>query len=301
VRWIVSLQRSEYGYSVDDEQARREHAYREREKELDGLYQLATLFSQSSGDTQELLRATARIIRASMQFAELASVSISVGEMTAEAGPPAGSSGRTSADHHRAVHVYDDHRQVVIEVTYFQPVPPTHDPPAIDKPERRLVESATSLLGNVVLRMEATVALQQKNIALREILHQIERDKEELLQSVSAGIETLVTPYLHELSRSNDLTDSDRRTVSVLETALHQLINLDPSWSVSAMHDLTPREAEVVGLIRNGLSTKEIAEFLHIALPTVQTHRNMIRKKMGLRGSNTNLTSYLRFARQSTV
>jgi DNA-binding CsgD family transcriptional regulator len=72
-------------------------------------------------------------------------------------------------------------------------------------------------------------------------------------------------------------------------------MNQDAALSMPAMRELTPREAQVAGLIRNGLSTKEIAEFLHIALPTVQRHRNTIRRKLGLRRSASNLTTFLRF------
>jgi DNA-binding CsgD family transcriptional regulator len=286
---------------VDEETARREHAYREREKELDGLYQLAALFSRRVEDTQSLLTDTAEIVRDSMQYAEIATVSIVVDELTVVASPASGMSSTATIDQHRVAHTYDGDRQVVIHVAYLQLPSPNAGSLSIERREKRLIESAARLLANVLLRREAMIALEKKNIALREVLHQIERDKADALRDVSATLETLVLPYVHELSRSADLQSPERRTVAVLEAELRQLINQDLRRGISAMRTLTPREAEIAGLIRNGLSTKEIAEVLNIAVPTVQRHRNTIRKKLGLRRTGTSMTSYLRFTDLTTM
>jgi DNA-binding NarL/FixJ family response regulator len=48
---------------------------------------------------------------------------------------------------------------------------------------------------------------------------------------------------------------------------------------VSAQADLTHREHEIINLVGQGLSNKEIARALHIALPTVKNHiHNILRK-----------------------
>ncbi|HZW33518.1 MAG TPA: response regulator transcription factor, partial [Isosphaeraceae bacterium] len=46
--------------------------------------------------------------------------------------------------------------------------------------------------------------------------------------------------------------------------------------------DLSPREQEVLRLIAEGLSNKEIAARLSISVTTAQTHRNRIMEKLGL-------------------
>lgn len=54
---------------------------------------------------------------------------------------------------------------------------------------------------------------------------------------------------------------------------------------VKARHDagvLSPREREVVALVADGLSNKEIAERLVISISTVQTHYQHILEKLGL-------------------
>jgi len=54
---------------------------------------------------------------------------------------------------------------------------------------------------------------------------------------------------------------------------------------------LTPREEEVVKLIAEGYSSKEIATMLTISLKTVERHRANVLGKLGMR-DRTELTRY---------
>lgn len=51
------------------------------------------------------------------------------------------------------------------------------------------------------------------------------------------------------------------------------------------INKLTEREIEIIRMIRNGASNKEIAETLFISPRTVETHRARILKKLGLKNS----------------
>ena len=61
----------------------------------------------------------------------------------------------------------------------------------------------------------------------------------------------------------------------------------------TALHNLTFSEIEVANFIREGKTSKEIAELLKISKDTVDTHRQNIRKKLGMNGKKQNLQSYL--------
>ena len=50
-----------------------------------------------------------------------------------------------------------------------------------------------------------------------------------------------------------------------------------------AIAQLSGREAEVLALIARGYMNKEIADRLHISLPTVNTHRKNICEKLGVK------------------
>jgi DNA-binding CsgD family transcriptional regulator len=56
---------------------------------------------------------------------------------------------------------------------------------------------------------------------------------------------------------------------------------------------LTPREMEIVTLVKSGKTTKEIAQILCIGETTVNNHRRRLREKMGLKNTKTNLRSHL--------
>ena len=66
--------------------------------------------------------------------------------------------------------------------------------------------------------------------------------------------------------------------------------NRIPHWN-KRIHDLTPREVEVLVMIVRGFLNKEIAERLHIGLSTVITHRKNIIEKLGTK-SVSRLTIY---------
>ena len=67
-----------------------------------------------------------------------------------------------------------------------------------------------------------------------------------------------------------------RKFIQAVKTVLHQVNDLDEE------DVLTPREKEVLGLIGNGLSNKEIAHQLYITVRTVEYHRSHIMKNLGV-------------------
>jgi DNA-binding CsgD family transcriptional regulator len=63
--------------------------------------------------------------------------------------------------------------------------------------------------------------------------------------------------------------------------------------ALSKFKELTPKEAQICNMIKNGLSTKEIAQFFKISGLTIGTHRTNIRKKLKISNHKANLAAYL--------
>jgi two-component system invasion response regulator UvrY len=61
---------------------------------------------------------------------------------------------------------------------------------------------------------------------------------------------------------------------------------------VSGLNLLSEREIEIINLIRDGLSSKQIADKLHISIKTVEVHRHNILKKLKVRNT-ASLINYI--------
>jgi DNA-binding NarL/FixJ family response regulator len=60
---------------------------------------------------------------------------------------------------------------------------------------------------------------------------------------------------------------------------------LDENQDVPSINSLTEREIQIINHIREGLSSKEIANRLEISLKTVEVHRHNVLKKLKLKNS----------------
>lgn len=134
--------------------------------------------------------------------------------------------------------------------------------------------------------------LEEANIALKVLLRQREQDKLELEQKVLANIKELVFPYVEKLKRA-PLRAKDKEIVGIVEAHLNDIISPLLQRLSNMNIILTPQEMQVSVLIKDGKSSKEVADILHISEATVHFHRKNVRTKFGLKNSSTNLRSYL--------
>jgi PAS domain S-box-containing protein len=134
-------------------------------------------------------------------------------------------------------------------------------------------------------------ALERKNIALREVLDQIDAEKNTLKQQVSTNVEQTIIPTLLRLKESSHPSQS--RNFEMLERDLREIASPFLDTLKSEYAKLSPRELEVCRLIKNGLTSKEIAEALSLSVTTIHKYRELIRKKLGLVNNEVNLHTYL--------
>lgn len=132
-------------------------------------------------------------------------------------------------------------------------------------------------------------ALEKKNIALKELIAHIELEKKELHDRINSNLEHILLPSLKRISLN-------RGEATYIEHHRVALENLTSSFGTKVNDirvKLTPREMEVCDLVKNGMVTKDIARLLKIAPHTVEKHRRMARKKLGIANKGINLHSYL--------
>jgi DNA-binding CsgD family transcriptional regulator len=134
--------------------------------------------------------------------------------------------------------------------------------------------------------------LQEANIALRVLLDQRERDKRELEDKVLHNVKNTVLPYVEKLQRLN-LKPETRQLVDFIASHLNDIISPFVQHFSSAGILLTPQEIQVAALIKDGKSSKEIADRLKVSETTVHFHRKNLRRKFGLKEKQANLRVFL--------
>ena len=137
-----------------------------------------------------------------------------------------------------------------------------------------------------------TNELEEVNTALRVLLKRRNEDKTELEEKVLFNVKELVVPYVERLKNS-ELGAEQTACVSILESNLHNIVSPFAHKLSSKYLGLTPTEIQIANLVKQGRTTKEIAEILHSSDRTVEFHRKNIRKKIGLVNRKVNLRSHL--------
>jgi PAS domain S-box-containing protein len=135
-------------------------------------------------------------------------------------------------------------------------------------------------------------ALEEMNTALKVLLNQREDDKRELEQTIRSNVERLVFPYLENL-KEGGLTEQQKGALEVLEMNLKAITSPFLGPSRSKVPSLTPREIEIINLIRLGKTSKQIGTQLHLGKATIDFHRDRIRRKLGLTSDKADLRTYL--------
>jgi PAS domain S-box-containing protein len=134
--------------------------------------------------------------------------------------------------------------------------------------------------------------LEEANAALKVLLRQRDEDKKALESTILANMTHLVFPYIRKL-RSRDLSDHQSMYLNIVESNLKEIMSPFLQKMTAVYAHFTPTELQIADLIKNGGTSKEIAEFLKIGTGTVHSHRNNIRSKLGLSKKNVNLRTYL--------
>jgi DNA-binding CsgD family transcriptional regulator/PAS domain-containing protein len=134
--------------------------------------------------------------------------------------------------------------------------------------------------------------VQEVNSALKTLLRQRDEDRKEFEEAILTNIENLIMPYIKRL-KSGSLSDSQSSLLDILESHLNELTSKFAKTLAMEYRVLTPTEMRVAALVRDGRTSKEIADLLCVSEKTASFHRNNIRNKLGMKGTGANLRSHL--------
>lgn len=134
--------------------------------------------------------------------------------------------------------------------------------------------------------------LEETNTALRVLLDQRREDKTELQRNILYNVEKLITPFVENLEKG-PLDSRHMAYVKIIKSNLYDIISPFYRELSSSHANLTPKQIQVANMIREGRTTKEIAEILCVSKAAIDFHRDKIRKKLGLANKKVNLRSYL--------
>ena len=160
----------------------------------------------------------------------------------------------------------------------------------VDITKRKRAEEA--LIKRELELAEKSLHLEEANTALRVILKQLSVEKHQMEKRITENIKQQILPYLAKLKRSQ-LKASHMSHVSKIESHLYEIFSPFAEKLSSGYLSFTPLEIRVARVIKEGKTTKEIAEMLNSSESVIIFHRHNIRKKLGLINKKINLISYL--------
>lgn len=162
--------------------------------------------------------------------------------------------------------------------------------------EEALKKAALELEQRVALRtkeLEAkTAALEELNTALKILLNKRDEDKISLENRVLTNVGELVIPFLQKVKKSAG-DDRTNTYLNIIENNLNDITSPFARTISLKYANLTPTEVKVAHLIKQGRTTKEIADLLSVGSRTIESYRNNIRKKMGIKNKKVNLRLFL--------
>jgi two-component system response regulator NreC len=170
---------------------------------------------------------------------------------------------------------------------------------------RQAVQLAASLQPQVVIidigmpelnGIEATRQIVAESPGTKVIALSMHSDKRFVKGMLKAGAAGYLLKYCasEELVNAIQMVMANRVYLShditgiVVEDYVQKLADSD----ASPFQSLTPREREVLQLLAEGHSTRQIADTLHVSVKTIEVHRKQLMDKLGL----SSLADLIKFA-----
>ncbi|MFH1980225.1 MAG: LuxR C-terminal-related transcriptional regulator [Pseudomonadota bacterium] len=154
-----------------------------------------------------------------------------------------------------------------------------------------LEESRETLLNQQRQLERMNNQLLETNDALSVLARNLERARKESEKQILHRTRTLILPIVERILAGSGM----EKHHSDLELLKSYVMNLFPGHTedLKMAARLSATESRIAAMIRNGMSTEDIAKNLYISTNTVKTHRKNIRRKLDLQNSGFNLRAWL--------
>jgi len=159
---------------------------------------------------------------------------------------------------------------------------------------KELIEMANALIPDIILSdinmpvmngLDALERLSKQQPTIKFVMLSMHEEREYILNAIKIGASGYLLKNIEriELERAiNTIYNGGKYFSPAITNILAESIHKP---EVSESYEITPREKEVLELVANGNSTKQIADQLGISIRTVESHRINMLKKMKV--SNT--------------
>ena len=130
------------------------------------------------------------------------------------------------------------------------------------------------------------------NKALTLLARNIDKKRQETEARFARHVSSKIIPVIEAL-KNDKISPKHQIELDVILTSLKE-ITPGLNQNSGILFNLSPSELRIATMIKEGLTSPEIARLLNISLDTVKSHRRSIRKKLNINKSHINLISYLR-------
>jgi len=290
---VLLKQEQQIKLVIEKEKSKIEHVLRERIKELNCLYGVAEIIEANEDDLDAIAKGILDLIPTSWQYPEITAAQIVIKNK-----PYCTPAFRESPWKQSADILESEEKVGFIEICYLEEMPPIDEGPFL-REERLLINAISVRIGNSIERITSKKqleieqkSLQNANITLKEVLSKVKEEQTETGRAINANVNKTIIPLLHALN--SEIYPEQQGYIDLIHKGLEDIVSPFINKLSEAFMALTPVEIQICNMIRNGLSTKEIADLRHISGATVSRHRENIRRKLELKNSKMNLPTFLR-------
>lgn len=134
--------------------------------------------------------------------------------------------------------------------------------------------------------------LHEMNTAMSVLLDKRSEDHQRAEELIRLNLKELIDPFLNRLENSG-LRRTQKQLLEIIRMNLEEVVGSPTPDFSSRYYMFSPNELQVANLIRQGRTSKEVARLLNLSVRTVDSYRDSIRKKLGLKNKKVNLRTYL--------